>query len=105
MIAYNRFDVKNPAEKIVLTFDMTLGLATGETLTGSPSVSVAVFSGTDGSPSAILNGSAALDSSGLLILVPVQAGLDQTDYYLTVSCATTNALKLLALSAILPVRA
>lgn len=100
----DRFDAKHPLAKIALTFDFTLQLATGEVLTGVPSVSCIVQFGTDASPSAVLNGAANVDSTGKLAIVPVQAGVDGVDYLLTVSCASTNPQKSPAMNAILPVR-
>lgn len=99
-----RFDVKDPAEKVVLTFDMTNGLSTGEILTGSPTVTCTVLNGVDGSPSSVLNGAASLDGTAKKVLVPVQAGVDGVDYIVHATCSTTNGLKMLALGAILPVR-
>lgn len=99
-----RFDEKNPSESIVLTFDLSAGLATGETLTGTPTVTIALLSGTDPTPSAVLAGGNQLDSSKTLALVPVTGGVDSCDYEIKVVCSTTNALKILALPAILPVR-
>lgn len=101
-----RFDTKLPAEKVVLTFDFTPDLLAGETLTGSPTiVSVNVSLGADGNPTAIENGAPTLDTTSKKVLMPVQAGLDGCDYDITVSCATSNALKVLELLGTLPVRA
>jgi len=101
----NRFDAKDPAEKQVLTFDFSLGLATGETLTGTPTVSIAVLYGTDPSPGNVLAGGNAFDPTNTKYFVPVQGGVDLTDYDIVVKASTTNAVKTLTLGGILPVRA
>ena len=100
-----RFDEKSPLESVVLTFDFSRGLALGETLTGAPSVSFATLYGGDTSPAALANGAAMFNLAGTLVLVPVTGGIDQNDYLLVVECATSNSQKVLALPAILPVRA
>ncbi len=97
------FDSKDPTEKIVLTFDMTLGLATGETLTGAPVVSIFTASGTDPTPTAVLTGANALDATSKKVLVGVQAGVLGCAYDVKVVVSTSNAQKVLALSGILPV--
>ena len=95
---------KNPSEAIVLTFDFTNGLLANEILSGSPTVTVATAFGTDASPTSILNGASSIDSTGRMVLVPVQAGLDGCDYEVKVVVPTNNIKKTLALIAILPVR-
>lgn len=99
----NQFDIKDPAEKVVLTFDFSDGLAVGETLTGTPTVTVAMALGSDATPAALLNGAAALDGSEKMVLVPVQAGIDRCEYLIKVVVATSNAQKILTLKAVLPV--
>jgi hypothetical protein len=112
-----KFDEKLPIENIVLAFNFTGGLAPGETLTGSPTVTITVLKGTDPNPNAIANGAAAINATavtlpngtviaiGMAVLVPVKAGLDLNDYLIVAECATTNALKVLAWPGVLPVRA
>jgi len=100
-----RVDSIDPAEKVVLTFDFSGGLDTGETLTGSASPTVAMQLGTDPTPASVLNGSAAFDASRKKVLVPVQGGLPDCDYAIKVVVPTSNAQKTLALVAILPIRA
>ena len=100
-----RFDIKDIAEKVVLTFDFSAGLAVGETLTSVQSTLVSVLVGRDGAPHAILNGAATIDTTGTLVFVPVQNGVADCDYTIKAVCVTSNASKILALSAILPVRA
>ena len=100
-----RFDIKDIAEKVVLTFDFSAGLAVGETITSVQSTLVSVLVGRDAAPQSILNGSANIDGTGTLVFVPVQNGIDGCDYTIKAVCVTSNASKILALSAILPVRA
>lgn len=100
----DRFDAKHPSALLVLTYDFSAQLAVGETLTGTPTVGIAVNYGTDASPNSVINGAANVDVTGKLVLVPVKAGVDQCDYLITVSCASTNSQKAPAMNAILPVR-
>ena len=100
----NRFDTKDPSEKITLTFDFTSGLAVGETLSGTPTAMISVVLGTDPAPMAIMNGVASLDATSKMVFVPVQAGYADCDYLIKVVCVTSNATKVLALSSILSVR-
>lgn len=95
---------KNPSESIVLSFDFTNGLVSPEILSGTPTVSITTSFGTDASPSSVLNGSASIDSTNKLVLVPIQGGLDGCDYEIKVIAPTTNVKKILALVAVLPVR-
>ena len=99
-----RFDDKNPSESFSLTFDMSAGLSGAETLTGTPTASISVLSGTDASPSSVLVGSPTLAGANLQVLVSVTGGLNAVDYEIKVVSATTNASKTLALVGILPVR-
>jgi len=99
-----RLDIKDPAEKVVLTFDFSLGLTADETLLGTPTATASVMIGRDPTPSAIFNGSPVLDGTSKWVYVPVQSGNDGCDYLIKVVCATTNESKVLALSAVLPVR-
>jgi hypothetical protein len=102
-----RFDSKDPGELRVLTFDFTadLNVAGGEQLSGTPTVSITVVSGTDASPSSVLAGGNSFDPAKLLYYVPVKAGIDKVDYDIVVAAATTTAAKTLTLGGILPVRA
>jgi hypothetical protein len=97
------FDMKLPAEKAVLTFNMAPGLFGGNTLFGTPSVTVSVYQGTDPNPSALLNGAPGLDASSTMILIPVQGGLPTVQYLFEVECATQQNNVLLGLRAVLPV--
>lgn len=98
------FQPKAPGELVALTYVFGNGLAPGETLTSSISVAVVVQQGTDPNPGAILNGGPGLDSTTTQVIVPVQGGINNTVYEITVTVATSNAKKTLVLSAALPVR-
>jgi hypothetical protein len=104
-----RFDEKDPAELVPLAFNFASDLATGETLSGTPTVTVTAAISQQGAtldptPSAILNGPASLDSTRTKVVQPVTGGLAFNDYLLRALCATTNANKTLVFAAILPVR-
>ncbi len=96
-----RFSAIDPSEDMVLTFDFSLGLLTGESLSGSPTVTVTVDFGTDPNASAIVKASTI---SGSTVLVAVAGGLDQTDYHIHCLCPTSNPQKELMTAGILPVR-
>ncbi len=95
-------DIKDPTESVSLTFDFSLGLASGVTLSGTPTVTATVHSGTAPSPSAILAGGNSI--VGSTVLVPVTAGIAGVDYEVKVVCSTTDVHTILALAAVLPVR-
>jgi len=97
----SRFLPLAPTEARVLTFDFTQDMATGETLTGSPTAAVSVDFGTDASPQAIVK---QVTISGLTVLVAVSGMQNNVDYHITVTCPTSNALKTLTMAGILPVR-
>lgn len=99
----NTLSTKDPSESVVITFDFTLALNSGETLASVVSVTPTVTLGTDPAPTAVLNGTAAI-SGGTSIQQPVHAGIDATNYFLK-AIASTSAGRVLALSATLPVRA
>lgn len=98
----NTLSSKDPAEKVVVTFDFTLALNPGETLTTVVSVTSSVVLGSDPAPTALLSGAASV-SAGALIQQQVQGGIDATNYYIK-ALANTSAGRTLALAAILPVR-
>ena len=105
MTTKQRFDEKGPSELRVLAFDFTADLATGETLSGSPTVVVTLLLGNDSSPASILAGANSLDGSAKVFYVPVHGGMDGCDYDVVVKYPTTNSKKSLELGGILPVRA
>lgn len=99
-----RFDTKDPAESVPLTFDFSPGLPSGVTLNGSPQVGVTTLAGTDGNPAALLNGPVGFDSTLTKVVQPSTAGLTDCDYQWVVTCPTTNPYLTLTIVAILPVR-
>ena len=101
MIEY--FEPVLPGEKNVLTFNMAPGLLNGNTLTGTPTITVTTYSGTDPDPSAILNGAAQIDSTNTKVLVPFYAQVDHTQYLVKASCATEQSTISLETQGILPV--
>lgn len=98
------FDSKDSAEKVVLTFDFSPGLAAGETLQGAIAVTVEASLLLDATPAAILNGAALFDATNTKIYQPVHGGLTDANYLVKVVVATSNPQKTLAISAILPIR-
>lgn len=99
-----RFDTKDPLEKVKLTFDFTVDLPTGVTLSGTPTVAITLDRGNDPAPSSIANGSAGLDATLKKAIVPVQAGVEANDYRISVVCSTTDPKIVLELDGVLPIR-
>lgn len=102
-ITMQQFNVKDPTENVMLTFNFAPDLPTGTILFGTPTVTVSVVQGTDPSPNAILNGRAGFDSTTTQVVVPVTGGVSGTFYEVAVSCATNNSNLLLTLAGVLPV--
>lgn len=63
---------------------------TGDTLTGTPTVSASVMSGTDPSPGSILIGAPSISSSGMQVLQRVSGGVGGTAYVMTFLCPTAQ---------------
>lgn len=97
------FDNIAPGAKNFLTFNFAAGLTAGNLLSGTPTVSVTVLSGTDPNPAAILNGAPMIDSTSKLVLVPVAPAVDNVTYLLNVVCPTVNTDIVLPISWGLPV--
>lgn len=92
---------KDPAEAIYLGFDYAADLETGETISGSPTVSASLVAGTDPTPSALLSGSPIV--VGATVLQRVVGGVAGASY--TLRCqVSTSASRTLVLAATLPVR-
>lgn len=102
--AVQRFDIKDPSESVPLTFNFAPDLASGETLSGAPTVSVTVATGTDANPTELLNGTAGFDAAMQEVIQPVTGGLNGVEYEIVVTCATSNPNKTLTLVGVLPVR-
>ncbi len=95
-----RWPFKDPAEAFACAFDFALELAEGETLTGSPAVTVAVVSGIDAAPADIKSGAPVIE--GGRVLQRLVGGLAGVTYSIT-CVATTSESNTLARAAILPV--
>lgn len=92
--------VKDPAEKLTLSFDFTNALVASETIT-SAVISVSVKSGTDATPANFLDG--ANQVLGSAVLQNIKAGIDQVSYL--VRCvATLSTGRVLVLAGVVPVR-
>lgn len=86
-------------ETVLETFDFTSRLAVAETIS-TAAVTASVYSGTDASPSSIINGSAAI--SGQAVTQSITAGVLGVTYELL--CTITTSLgQTLQLSAYLPI--
>ena len=96
-----RFTSVDPDRKVILTYDFSLALPAGVTLSGSPTVAVTVEFGTDATPNAIVTSS---QISGALVYVAVAGMQDQTDYAIKVDVPTSNASISMAYTKVLPVR-
>ena len=90
---------KDPAEIIVVSFDFSLAMLVGETISPSPSVTASSVSGPDTSPSSILSGTAAV--SGSIVSQQIINGLDGATYKLR-CLATLSSGRRLALAGLLP---
>lgn len=93
------FSPKYTGDTLTLSFDFAAQLASGETIS-TQVVTATVYSGTDGSPSAIISGSAS--ASGSIVSQKVTAGTAGVIYDLLCS-VTTSAGQTLGLSAYLAV--
>ena len=103
MIPTQRFPVVDWTEKRVLTFDFSKDLAIGESLSGTPSVTVTVDLGTDPNPQNTVTSGPVI--SGATVLMTVSGFVQgTTDYRYTVRCPTSNTSKILVLAWALPVR-
>lgn len=91
---------KDPEERFWLTFDFSAALDAGETI-ASNTVAISVRSGSDATPTAVLDGAPSL--SGASILQRVKDGVDGASYLLRCA-ATTSADRVLVLGGVLPVR-
>ncbi|OOH80812.1 hypothetical protein [Leptospirillum ferriphilum] len=79
------------SESLVRGVDFSPQLAqTGDTLTGVPTVSVSVLSGTDTNPSAILTGTPAVSSNAMQALQRIKGGVAGTTYLVSFVCGTTQ---------------
>ncbi len=91
---------KDPNEAFACAFDFALELVEGETITGTPQITVAVVTGTDTSPAAIKSGAPVIE--GARVLQRLVGGVAGVAYSIT-CLATTSEGNTLARAAILPV--
>lgn len=111
----DQFDAKDPRETVVLTFDASLGLASGETLTDITETDVTMASGTDPEAKNIVSGPLingtpiTVNGKTLPVGTAVQAeavgGVSPARYLIAITCNTSNPDKVLTLKAVLPVSA
>lgn len=99
-----RFPIVSPAEEHVLTWDFSSELLPGEELSGVPILGVECIAGMDPNPGAILKSSPAYNLLFTQVSQPAMGGLDNCDYYISVSCPTTTPFKVLGRYSILSVR-
>ena len=84
-------DPQYSTESLVRGMDFSARLSpTSDTLTGTPTVTSSVFSGTDPNPQAILAGSPSLSSNNMQILQRVSGGVPGTAYILSFRCGTVQ---------------
>jgi hypothetical protein len=97
------FDKLIPGESNSLVFNFAAGLPSGYVLTGTPTVSISVYLGTDPNPSSVLVGGGTFINASTAVEVPVQPTVADTMYKIEVICATTDPGITLGLEGILPV--
>lgn len=79
---------KQPGELINLAIDFSNLLSSGDTLTGTPTVSSAIFGSSSSSDLTITN--VALSSDSTQITMKVSGGTDGAGYIITAECETVN---------------
>lgn len=95
------FPDKAPAEIVFLGFDFAADLDTGETISGTPTITASLVAGTDPTPSAIISGIPSV--VGALVVQRVGGGIAGASYRLTCQI-TLDSSRVLVLAATLPVR-
>lgn len=113
------FDILDPRETLVLTFDASADLEDGETLTAINEVTAVLQFGAAGSElptlegevvnqqplSLTVNGKPVTVAAGCGVQVIASGGVSGCRYLITATCATSNPDKVLALKGVLPVSA
>lgn len=92
---------KDPDETITLTFDFTKDLTQGETLSGTPVVTISVYQGVDPNMNQMLSG--APQVAGNTVLQTCILGVKGNSYGVKAKC-TTNSGRMLVLGGILPIQ-
>jgi len=79
-----------PGQTLNLAFDFSSILGSTESLSGTPTCGIAVYTGVDNSPNSLLSGSPTL--SGNVVTQPVALTVASTGniYYLVATCSTTS---------------
>ena len=86
-----QLDPQYTTESLVRGLDFTPQLAkTGDTFTGTPSVTATVIVGQDPTPRDILSGSPTLSANGMQILQRVSGGVAGVAYLLSFKASTTQ---------------
>lgn len=98
-----RFSRKDPADAVVLTFDLTSSLAANEKLQGPITLTLRTLAGSDASPQTLQRDVPSYDVARKKILLPVAGGLNGRWYYIKVAAATSNPRKSVSLAGLLPV--
>lgn len=84
-------DPQYVAENLPRGMDFTPRLSiTGDTLTGTPTVTVSVMAGSDPNPKAILIGSPTLSATKTQVIQRVSGGVPGTAYILSFQCGTAQ---------------
>jgi hypothetical protein len=107
------FPAKDPRETVVLTFDASAELTTGETLTSVASTDITLDSGADSDAADIVDtpivtaesvtvGTKTI-ASAHAVQVVASGGENNAVYRIAITCNTSNADKILTLKGILPV--
>ena len=91
---------KDPGEAFACAFDIALELIEGETITGTPTIAVALIGGTDADPDALVSGAPTID--GGRVLQRLVGGVAGATYTLTCLAQTSEG-NTLARAAVLPV--
>lgn len=99
MVSRVIIEPKAPGETKLYSFDFTSQLSAAETIS-TKSTAATVYSGTDSSPSSIVNGSAT--SSGQVVTQSITGGTLGVTYVLTVTI-TTSLSQTLQMSALLTI--
>jgi hypothetical protein len=96
----NLLSTKDPNEKFPITFDFAEYLE-GESITGTPTIAIEVYEGTDATPNNVLSGSVTV--TGDRVKQTVQGGVAGAKYLIRAT-ATTNLGRIYTLGAVLPVQ-
>ncbi len=93
--------IKDPLERVPLTFDFTAAMDAADSLSGCGVVVEAVVAGADGSPNTLLDG--APTTSGKRAVQWIRLGVDGASYRVRATATTTQG-RTLVLRTIVPVR-